>query len=244
MQTGPRIFAMVMCSTTQHQRFREGSSATSCRRPTDQQGRTFRCVDPESIVKTPSPRRPIWLIETAASELSLRFHSARAFNEKCRTTALGFEHQFDSAGAGSAGTNAGQTERGAQVSTNPWLGEWRPSSHSAPSLPPPPQLATLLDEVAALPDDPTFALLSPEARVAWLQNLRKLIDVTESVFLRCLGDFDAQGDAQTLNAATTTAGWLRTCVGLAPGDANERVRIARGSNITSKRRLTPCRLAR
>ena len=109
------------------------------------------------------------------------------------------------------------------MSTNPWLGGWQPSNAGSPS-----QLEALLAEVQALPDDPAFALLSPDERVAWLQNLRKLVDFTESVFLKCLGDFDAQGDAQTLNAATTTAGWLRSCIGLAPGDANERVRIARG----------------
>ena len=113
------------------------------------------------------------------------------------------------------------------MATSPWLGGM-PPTNPAPQLPAPPQLEALLAQVQALPEDPAFTQLTPDERVAWLQNLRKLVDVTESVFLQCLGDFDAQGDAQTLNAATTTAGWLRGSVGLAPGDANERARIARG----------------
>ena len=113
------------------------------------------------------------------------------------------------------------------MATSPWLGGL-PPTNPARQLPVPPQLEALLAQVQALPEDPAFTQLSADERVAWLQNLRKLVDVTESVFLQCLGDFDAQGDAQTLNAATTTAGWLRGSVGLAPGDANERVRIARG----------------
>ena len=123
------------------------------------------------------------------------------------------------------------------MATDPWLGETPPSTPlspppasrpPAPQFPAPPQLQALLAQVQALPDDPAFSRLSPDERVAWLQNLRKLVDVTESVFLQCLADFDVAGDAQTLNAATTTAGWLRGSIGLTPGDASERVRIARG----------------
>ena len=56
-----------------------------------------------------------------------------------------------------------------------------------------------------------------------------LIDSAEAVFTHTLAVFDAHGDGQTLHAANSTASWLRGGLRLAPGDAAERVRIARSS---------------
>ena len=56
-----------------------------------------------------------------------------------------------------------------------------------------------------------------------------LIDSAEAVFTHTLAVFDAHGDGQTLHAASSTASWLRGGLRLAPGDATERVRIARSS---------------
>ncbi len=47
--------------------------------------------------------------------------------------------------------------------------------------------------------------------------------------LAAVADFDAAGDGETLHGAASTASWLRGAVGLAPGDASERVRLARRS---------------
>ncbi|MCZ3387036.1 MAG: HNH endonuclease, partial [Actinomycetia bacterium] len=42
--------------------------------------------------------------------------------------------------------------------------------------------------------------------------------------------FDAHGDGQVLHAAASTQAWLRGALGMAAGEASERVRIARTSN--------------
>ncbi|HVQ87236.1 MAG TPA: DUF222 domain-containing protein, partial [Actinomycetes bacterium] len=62
-----------------------------------------------------------------------------------------------------------------------------------------------------------------------LAGLRELIDTAEAAFTHTLAAFDANGDGETLHAAASTQSWLRGALRLAPGDASERVRIARGS---------------
>jgi len=64
-------------------------------------------------------------------------------------------------------------------------------------------------------------------RAAWLVGLRQLVDATEAAFLEVLGSFDANGDGQVLHGAQSTSAWLQGAAHLAPGDACERVRIAR-----------------
>jgi hypothetical protein len=70
---------------------------------------------------------------------------------------------------------------------------------------------------------------SPEERAAWLAGMREVVDALEAGFTQALAVFDAHGDGQTLHAAATTASWLRGALRLAPGDATQRVAIARGS---------------
>jgi len=91
----------------------------------------------------------------------------------------------------------------------------------------PSPLSDVLADVRGLPTDeaPT---LPPADRAAWLIGLRQLIDAAESAFCEVLASFDANGDGETLHAARSTTAWLRGAAHLAPGDAAERVRIARG----------------
>ena len=46
-----------------------------------------------------------------------------------------------------------------------------------------------------------------------------------------LAHFDTHGDCETLGVSRTTCAWLRKELKLAPGDAGERVRIARGTHL-------------
>jgi len=91
----------------------------------------------------------------------------------------------------------------------------------------PSPLGDALADVRGLPTDqaPT---LPPAERAAWLIGLRQLVDAAESAFCEVLASFDANGDGETLHAARSTTAWLRGAAHLAPGDAAERVRIARG----------------
>jgi hypothetical protein len=66
-----------------------------------------------------------------------------------------------------------------------------------------------------------------EDRAAWLAGLRLVVDAAEAAFTTVLADFDANGDGQVLHAAASTQSWLRGALGLAAGEAAERVRIAR-----------------
>jgi len=93
----------------------------------------------------------------------------------------------------------------------------------------PEPLIELIDGVAGLAAGDFLAATSAEERAAWLVGLRTLIDSAEAVFTQALAGFDAHGDGQTLHAAATTASWLRGGLRLAPGDASQRVQIARGS---------------
>jgi hypothetical protein len=90
-----------------------------------------------------------------------------------------------------------------------------------------------LGDIRSLRGEQRYAQLSPEQRAALLGKLRELVDATESAFLDCLGHFDTQGDCETLGVSRTTRAWLRKELKLAPGDAGERVRIARGTHLRS-----------
>jgi hypothetical protein len=66
-------------------------------------------------------------------------------------------------------------------------------------------------------------------RAAWLVGLRQLADATEAAFTQTLASFDAHGDGEALHGARSTSSWLQGALHLAPADASERVRIARGA---------------
>ena len=68
---------------------------------------------------------------------------------------------------------------------------------------------------------------SPHERAAWLVGLRRIVDAAEAAFTTVLADFDAAGDGETLHAAASTQAWLRGALGMASGEASERVRMAR-----------------
>ena len=88
-----------------------------------------------------------------------------------------------------------------------------------------------LTDIRSLRNRDQHALLSPEQRAGLLAKLRTLVDATEAAFLDCLDHFDSHGDCETLGASRTTRAWLRKELKLAPGDAGERVRIARGAHL-------------
>jgi len=64
-------------------------------------------------------------------------------------------------------------------------------------------------------------------RAGWLAGLRLIVDAAEAAFTTVLADFDAHGDGEVLHAAASTPSWLRGALGMASGEASERVRIAR-----------------
>ncbi len=68
---------------------------------------------------------------------------------------------------------------------------------------------------------------TPDERAAWLVGLRRIVDAAEATFTTVLADFDAAGDGETLHAAASTQAWLRGALGMASGEASERVRMAR-----------------
>ena len=90
----------------------------------------------------------------------------------------------------------------------------------------PQPLEATLGEVRAWADRDHGGLPAAE-RAAWLSGLRQLVDATEAVFTQVLEPFDAHGDGDTLHAARSTGSWLQGALRLAPGDAAQRVRIAR-----------------
>ena len=93
----------------------------------------------------------------------------------------------------------------------------------------PAALQPLLDGVRALPVGSHWAAATPQERADWLAGLRQLIDAAEAVFVEALAAFDAGGDGEALHAAGSTASWLRAALKLGPGDAAQKVRLARGS---------------
>lgn len=96
-------------------------------------------------------------------------------------------------------------------------------------------LADAEELVAALGGDSTPSPTSgsgpfgPEERAGWLVGLRRLIDTAEAAFTHTLAEFDAAGDGQVLHAAASTQAWLRGALGMAAGEAGERVHIARAA---------------
>lgn len=99
-----------------------------------------------------------------------------------------------------------------------------------PSLPAP--LAATLESVRGWTDPEAEAPMtasSPDERAAWVSGLQQLRDAVDAAMLTAVAAFDAAGDGETLHGAASTASWLRGAVRLAPGDASERVRLARRS---------------
>ena len=94
-----------------------------------------------------------------------------------------------------------------------------------------PGVADVLADVRALAGCATGAApggpATPEERAAWLAGLRLVVDAAEAAFTGVLADFDTGGDGQVLHAAASTQSWLRGALGLAAGEASERVQIAR-----------------
>ena len=76
---------------------------------------------------------------------------------------------------------------------------------------------------------------TPEERAAWLAGLRLVVDAAEAAFTGVLADFDTDGDGQVLHAAASTQSWLRGALGLAAGEASERVQIARHRQRPARR---------
>ena len=96
----------------------------------------------------------------------------------------------------------------------------------APSLPA--VVAEALDAVVAVQQS-SHDTASADERAALLVGIRQIINVAEAAFIQVLSDFDAQGDGEVLHAAPSTSAWLRGAIGMASGEATERVRIARVS---------------
>jgi len=91
----------------------------------------------------------------------------------------------------------------------------------------PGELASLIDGVRALSDADSVPV-SPAERAARLAGIRTLINASEALFTQTLETFDAGGDGEILHGAASTQAWLRGALRLAPGDASERVKMARG----------------
>jgi hypothetical protein len=102
---------------------------------------------------------------------------------------------------------------------------FRPDSLPAP-------LAAALQSVRGWTDpdaESSMAANSPDERAAWVAGLQQLRDAVDAAMLTAVATFDAAGDGETLHGAASTASWLRGAIRLAPGDASERVRLARRS---------------
>lgn len=96
-----------------------------------------------------------------------------------------------------------------------------------PDLLPAP-LAAVLDEVRAWTRDGEQLGASPDDRAAWIAGLQQLRDAVDATMLASVASFDAAGDGEILHGAASTQGWLRGALGVAPGEASERVRLSRG----------------
>ncbi len=69
--------------------------------------------------------------------------------------------------------------------------------------------------------------MTAHQRADHLRHLRGAIDALEAQFTATVAHFDTAGDAELLDGARSTGSWLRSRLGLAGGDATERVRLAR-----------------
>ena len=96
-------------------------------------------------------------------------------------------------------------------------------------LPAPVAVRQVLAQVRGWSGPDSDAPATAHDRAAWLTGLRQLVDAAEAAFLDVLGSFDTNGDGQVLHGAQSTGAWLQGAAHLAPGDASERVRIARAS---------------
>ena len=96
----------------------------------------------------------------------------------------------------------------------------------------PTPLAAVLEQVRDWTDPGTSSPLpagSPEERAGWVAGLQQLRDAVDAAMLAAVAAFDACGDGEVLHGAASTPSWLRGALGLAPGEAAERVRLARGT---------------
>ena len=97
-----------------------------------------------------------------------------------------------------------------------------------PAPPLPAVTADALSAVAAL-EQRSRATVNADERAALLVGIRQIIGIAEAAFTQVLADFDEHGDGEVLHAAASTSAWLRGALGMASGEATERVRIARVS---------------
>ena len=96
----------------------------------------------------------------------------------------------------------------------------------------PVSLASVLEQVRRWTDPAASSPLpahSPDDRAAWVAGLQQLSDAVAAASLVAVAAFDASGDGEFLHGAANTPSWLRGALGLAPGDAAERVRLARSA---------------
>lgn len=95
----------------------------------------------------------------------------------------------------------------------------------------PAPIAEVLERVRAWtsPDDPSLEANSPAERAAWVGGIQQLRDAADAAMLTAVAAFDAAGDGEVLHGAASTPSWLRGALGLAAGDAAERVRLARSA---------------
>jgi Domain of unknown function (DUF222) len=96
-----------------------------------------------------------------------------------------------------------------------------------PSVPEP--LAAVLGAVRAWTRDDEPLGVTPDERAAWVVGLQQLRDAVDAALLDAVASFDAAGDGELLHGAASTQAWLRGALGVAPGEASERVRLARGA---------------
>jgi Domain of unknown function (DUF222)/HNH endonuclease len=96
-----------------------------------------------------------------------------------------------------------------------------------PSLPEP--LIAVLGEVRAWTREGAPLGVTADDRASWVVGLQQLRDAVDAALLDAVASFDAAGDGELLHGAASTQAWLRGALGVAPGEASERVRLARGA---------------
>ncbi|MCZ3389427.1 MAG: HNH endonuclease [Actinomycetia bacterium] len=99
---------------------------------------------------------------------------------------------------------------------------YRPNALPAP-------LAAVVEQVRAWARLDDLPASTPDERAAWVAGLQQLSDAVAAATLSAVSAFDAAGDGEVLHGAASTASWLRGALGVAPGEASERVRMARRS---------------
>ena len=89
-----------------------------------------------------------------------------------------------------------------------------------------------LESVRALASDEMrefLQLATPENRAEWLLTLQQLTDAAAAATLVATEVFDAQGDGQTLQGASSTQAWIRSACRTSGAEASRRVLLARAS---------------